>query len=438
MDRNIQFHSLLKDELIYEVSIRSETPASTVEALRKQLRGLLLECPAEAVLETEFAPESELRIIQEKLKELGVAVDRYTRLKDRYSQNRSRALGSHLYHRIIRIQSDDPAILTIKTELSDKLEVLLGKVEVASTPAPHEVNPFFAPKEISVECSGDKNVSKWNLKFNGITDPRSFLERVDELQRSYGVSDIKLFNSAAQLFTEQALLWYRGIRDQVSCWSQLKEILLEEFGPVDHDYRLLGEIRSRTQGADEPVHIYFSIMTCMFARLKNPLSEDSKLEILLHNIRPQFSQQLALVQVTSIAQLKEQCRKLEAARQRADLFVEPSRPSSSMLGTDFAYKGKSHKPVQAVAASTTNAAGSAGCPCADTYSKGRQFRKTAKPICFKCGKTDHNFSKCNGVPEGGAVKCFGCGKVGVLRKHCTNCKNVKKSDKVSNKNSKNL
>ncbi|WP_337235965.1 hypothetical protein, partial [Vibrio cholerae] len=62
---------------------------------------------------------------------------------------------------------------------------------------------------------------------------------------------------------------------------------------MDHDYRLLGEIRSRTQGADEPVHIYFSIMSCMFARLNNPLSEEAKLEILLHNIRPHFSQQLA-------------------------------------------------------------------------------------------------------------------------------------------------
>lgn len=453
----LQFHSLLKDELSYEVSIRSETPSSTVDGMRKQLRELLQECPPEAILETDFSDESELDIVSGKLQDLSTCVDRYLSLKDRYSSCRSKALGIHLYHRLIRIQvDDDPAKALIKAELTSQLETLLSKVEGLgqslgiSGSVEHiqasGINPqHTSNKEIKVVCSGTQNVSKWNLKFNGLTDPRSFLERVDELKLAFGVSDASLFCSAAQLFSENALFWYRGIKDQVSSWKQLKDILLDEFDTPDYDYRLLGEIRSRTQGSDEPIHIYVAIMNCMFARLKTALSEEAKLEILLHNIRPTFSQQLALINIKSIAELKENCRKLEAAGQRAQLFVEPSKSCSNTLSSDFAYKGRS-KQVNSVNVSANHSSNNservkfeAPSQSVSRKQNSNQQHFHAKsthaqgssnvPVCYHCGGTNHVFKFCKRKRITNSIKCFGCGKVGMKITDCDSCQSRQAADK---------
>lgn len=72
-------------------------------------------------------------------------------------------------------------------------------------------------------------------------------------------------------------------------------MLLEEFLPHDFDYRLMLEIRSRTQGSDESIVQYLSIMQNYFARLRNPLSESEKLDIVKYNVRPFYTTQLGLV-----------------------------------------------------------------------------------------------------------------------------------------------
>lgn len=457
----LQFHSLLRDELFYEVTIRSETPASTVDGMRKQLRQLLLECPPEAISETDFSGDSELGIIETKLQDLSTNVNRFIQMKDRHSSTRSKALGNHLHHRLLRIKPGNSSeILEMKTVLTSQLESLLAKLENAGqSSGTHSSNDSNlqgcsssstqrVSEAINVVCSGNQNVAKWNLRYNGNSDPRSFLERVDELKSAYGVSDVALFCSAAQLFTDNALFWFRGIKDQVSSWTQLKDIFLNEFDTPDYDYRLLGEIRSRTQGFDEPIHIYVAIMSCMFSRLKNGLSEESKLEILLHNIRPSLSQQLALINITSIAELKENCRKLEAANVRAQLFVEPPKSGANTLSNDFAYKGRA-KQVNSVNVGTKHSLDSSHCSTLSTQPvstsqqrsnvKPTHVRETSSsPVCYRCGKTNHNFKFCkekrntNNVP----IKCFGCGNEGVIFKDCGRCQSQK--ERSVSHNPKNL
>lgn len=410
MDREILVHGLLKDELTYEVHIRSETPTATVPLLKKQLKHLLVDCPSEVITETEYDTDSELKAISDKVKELKVKLSEKS--VTAHCLSRCRALVRHLYHRLMRVVSDDPAVLTQKAELSKSIDYLLAVSEnfflATRAQQSEQCEPQVEPVAVT-ECSGDKNVAKWNLRFNGTTDPRSFLERIDELQVSYNVPDVKLFNSAAQLFSEQGLLWYRGIRNQVSSWPELKVLLLEEFDPVDYDYRLLGEIRSRTQGVDEPIHIYFAVMSCLFNRLKSPLPEEKKLELLLHNIRPYFSKQLALLDITTITDLKKKCRKLEAARQCSDIFVEPSK--SNFLGQEFCYKGRS-KQVNYVSSNTSKT------PTTTHQSNSRPAAK--KRVCYKCGKGDHNFKLCKVIPK--EVKCFKCGKEGFIVTSCPDCK----------------
>lgn len=456
MERSIQFHSLLKDELVYEVQIRSETPASTVDALRKQLRNLLVEAPSEAVLETELPYEIELNTVSNKITELSASVDKYVRQRDRHSISRAKALGSHLFHRLARIHSDlNPEFLVKKAELQARLDVLLSRID-SPNPGPggtagNSEIMTTGVRDFQVTCSGDMNISKWSIRFNGTTDPRSFLERVEELKEANGVSDDRLFSAAPHLFVDSGLVWYRGIKNTVACWSDLKTLLLEEFDPCDYNYRLMSEIRSRTQGENEPIHLYFAVMSGMFARLKSALPEEQRLEILLHNIRPQFAQQLALVPITTVQELKSNCRKLEAAMQRSKMFTDPPKVSANTLCSDFAFKGKQSQ-VSSVSFKQNLPLNSSLYKADSSYQQRHSHpvdKKQTKftqhsgniPVCYKCGKSSHNFRLCNAKPNQSLIRCFGCNKPGVIRPNCQNCQGTQSKGSVQKQiqsSSKNL
>ena len=420
MDQNkVYFYSLLKDELVYEVSIRAEIPEDTVAKLRKQLKSLVTEFDPCDILDDEREFDGEFNVITDKLSELQTKLESFEKSHDHNLLIRARAIYCHLYYRINRLQVQNSAEKKSKAELDAKLLECLPRIQAGYTTRNDEeavdenarqAVDFVGQQMVKVtepsSSSQSPNIVKWNLKFDGRSNPRSFLEAVREHASAYGFDDSKLFRSAFCLFSEQGLLWYRGVKDQVSSWQELSDLLLEEFDPVDYDYRLLGEIRSRTQGADEPTHIYFAVMCCMFARLKAPLSESNKLEILMHNVRPCFSEHLALHDVQSIAELKEKCRKLESARQRSQMFTEP--PKHSGLNPEFVYKGRSKVSVSVVEKKVTQSV------------QGKEEKK----YCPRCKTETHSLVTC-GADK--IVKCFSCGELGYTRRTCPKCRNPNSS-----------
>lgn len=94
--------------------------------------------------------------------------------------------------------------------------------------------------------------------------------------------------------------------------DNLVTILKKDFDQADFDYRLLSAIRGRTQGEQENITVYLSIMAGLFSRLSKILSNDDKLEILLHNIRPCHASTLASVtEISDIDTLRCLCRNYE-------------------------------------------------------------------------------------------------------------------------------
>ncbi|KAI5631433.1 retrotransposon gag protein domain-containing protein [Phthorimaea operculella] len=325
MSQEIKPGYLRKDELEYEVSLRGVEPETTVDKLRSQLRALLKIKPSSTILKSERDIDSEIEIISEKIKTLETEL---AGTPSSSQLSRLSTLALHLQFRLGRLSSKTESQSEELVDLKERLgEVVLKLVDESNGSDTEkwedtvEDDPTSVTKNITYVKAA--NVASLNLKYDGSSCVLVFLERVEELRRSRSISAESLFRSAVELFTDNALLWYRGICDSVTCWEELKKELMNEYLSPDYNWRLLNEIQNRTQGQSESFSVYFAIMQNYFKRLLEPLSESQKLQILMRNIRPEYTEHLSLIAIGSLNELRDKCKLIERNKLKSQFLLSP-------------------------------------------------------------------------------------------------------------------
>ncbi|KAI5634748.1 retrotransposon gag protein domain-containing protein [Phthorimaea operculella] len=355
MSQEIKPGYLRKDELEYEVSLRGVEPETTVDKLRSQLRALLKIKPSSTILKSERDIDSEIEIISEKIKTLETEL---AGTPSSSQLSRLSTLALHLQFRLGRLSSKTESQSEELVDLKERLgEVVLKLVDESNGSDTEkwedtvEDDPTSVTKNITYVKAA--NVASLNLKYDGSSCVLVFLERV-ELRRSRSISAESLFRSAVELFTDNALLWYRGICDSVTCWEELKKELMNEYLSPDYNWRLLNEIQNRTQGQSESFSVYFAIMQNYFKRLLEPLSESQKLQILMRNIRPEYTEHLSLIAIGSLNDLRDKCKLIERNKLKSQFFTEPPKVGANTIASDLAYKPvkPQHVAVAAVSVPT--------------------------------------------------------------------------------------
>lgn len=434
----IKFLSLQKTELEYEVAIRGETPGATVADLRKQISKLSQSFPSEDVLCSHLEPLDDLQAVLDLLNKVNASLE--SSPTDKSTLSRIENIFHHLYHRINRIVVDEvekphSACSKLFKESYEKFQKLSKKavdpllVGVSSS-ASASVPGIQAPINVAVTCDRGVTSELSRLKFDGKSCVRSFIQRVYEFSEARSIPDSKLLSSATEIFTDDALHWFRSIKDQVSSWDDLVVLLKKDFDKADYDYRLLAEIRARTQGETENITIYLAILSGMFARLLKSLSEEDKLEIVLHNIRPCYASTLAsATEICNIDQLRSLCRNYEIVQSRLVHFREPSAATSDTLAPEFAYKyatkakstydykssysynKQSYQPLKINRNTNINQ------KYLHSIEESHHDAREKLPYCPRCRNNTHSFRDCSNTE----VLCFKCGRKGVKKPECPNC-----------------
>jgi len=267
------------------------------------------------------------------------------------------------------------------------------------------------------------DISRWNLKYNGQSSVNDFLERVEELRTSRGVSKAQLLRSAPELFTKDALLWYRT--GSFSGWDNLVCQLKESFQPFDYEYALWDEIRRRTQGSQERVLSFVVAMENLFRKLPSMPSESTRLQIVQRNLLPYIQSRLAAHPISSFQELVKFSRAIEETEARIRRFAPPPTNYRQLLEPELAY----HKPSYQSAAIEI-----AETPVTETSSPDdlrirSPFNVDAVStplLCWNCNQPGHSFRQCN-KPRN--IFCYRCGKPDVTSKSCTKCtKNVRQGE----------
>lgn len=439
MSYPIKFLSLQKAELQYEVELRGGS-GDSVQELRKEIVKLSQMIPSDDVLESHLAPADDLKEVKESLLKSQNNISNLKTKFDTNLYNRTENLLHHIYHRFKRIIN--------ATEVNDIYKVCASSFNTQfkelSSLKPSGAQPnnptscdISNPSSISVTCERSLSSDINKLKFNGNTCVHSFIQKIEEFVYSRGIPFEKILALAYEIFEGDALHWFRYNKDNVTTWSELCTLLKNDFSSSDYDYRLAAEIRSRTQGENENISIYVSIMHGMFSRLNKQMTDSEKLEILLHNIRPCYANTLAASpDIKSIEDLKRVCKNFENIKARFSNFQEPPRPSSSTIAPEFSYKhtnnvrfehknynlpkpnvsynyatnkpthynqekkinfgnNNNQKQKLDVAPINSETFKSMYCPrCRSDNHSLRTCRQDRFLICFKCGKKDVKYSDC--------------------------------------------
>lgn len=246
-------------------------------------------------------------------------------------------------------------------------------------------------------------VYKWGLKFDGQSQSiGAFLQRVEETRRARGVTPEELFDSAVDLFSGPALVWYRSTIGRINTWGSLCLEMKIVFQSPDHDIRLQQEIFNRVQGEAEHIDLFIASMEGLYGRLSTIVPEEVRLKQIFHNLNPQLQDRLALFDVKSLEQLRQLGRKAEAGRFRSAVQPGPSRKIGA-LEPDLAYE-----PCR----SKRNQLASVEVPP----------KKEVRASCWNCGETGHRHNTCKQAKK---KFCYGCGAPDVIKTNCPKCSKCK-------------
>lgn len=426
-------------ELNYELRIRDVITDRVDNALkRKYLRRELkkdVARPDVQYITPDFNFNVEKAELDESIKSVSDLVDDFDGINEEV-YNRSRSRIFHILGRLSRIPdnvSDELShyrgdnIIRI-TALHDDLEEvveqhrrgdLAGRASHTMVPTENPVVTKYIP------------VCKWGIVFDGNTSKlslSSFLQRIEELRIARNCTCAELFQSASDLFEGIAREWFRSQSRQhrFDSWKTLTAALRQDFLPSDYDDQLWKEIQQRTQGQDERVVIYISIMENLFSCLGEPPSQEVKLKIIRKNLLPSYQPHLALQAIPDISVLTDICRSLEDADMLRKKFQPPPR-NISVLEPGLAYR-----PPQV---SSDQPSGSNACDGFQQHtprrsinsernngywnqsSRSKHIRQVAVVQCWRCNETGHLQRDC----KRRILSCHGCGKLNVIRPNCPNC-----------------
>lgn len=403
---------LNRNELEYELNARGikDVSGETAASMRSKLRELMRnELFGQVAFDESFVPDfdGELSTCLAKIAEL----DNYVKTQTMISlhSNESRYVDTklrHLFSRLERLKSEDEAfnrnirdLVTKLHEIESLYENKLGKDNsrpgsVALSSSSVRQDGGDPPTAVSTGLNIPRlrvPVHKWGIFFSGDKGSLSvnaFLERINELSLSRGVSTEDLKDSVVELLNGSALVWYRSVRDRLRTWDDFVEQLRRDFLPCDYEHDLWAEIRARKQGTNERVSEYVAAMLNLFSRLPKTPLESEKLAILSRNIAPYYIHGLGLQEIRTVEELVQGCRRLEAAREMANRFRSTPQ-HSSCLEPDLAYVGP-------------------------RASGAREHRINS--VCWNCEVEGHTFSSCS-KPRNNLF-CYLCGKRGVTKFQC--------------------
>lgn len=384
---------LTTNEVNYELSIRGFARGFEELKKRKCLRRLL----ASDIKRSGISYTCSSFVLATDGAEIDSSIDSVSSLIGSYSGSADtigieiRSRLNHLKGRLLRIVSEQESILSFKNErlmtvmsleddfCSKTSDATPAEGGLPSVERPgsrvavlRDNGPRVAPDPDMTEAGVGNPITsvtrthdnlfvpvyKWNLSFDGSQPLGEFLMRLEATRVARCCSKEALFRSAIDIFTGEALAWFRMVVSQgVQDWDSLVVALRKHFLPSNNDFSLTQNMYARRQGINESITRYVTNIHDMMLQLSIPLTDEQLIQIIRGNLLPPYGPHLHQKQFRTVQELVDFLVSLEDTVLKAEAFLVARSPRPRSI-------------------STLN-------------------NVSAKLQCWNCGQTGHLFSKCN-------------------------------------------
>lgn len=156
-----------------------------------------------------------------------------------------------------------------------------------------------------------------------------FLERLNELKEAYDMKADSLLLALPELLKGKALLWYRNYKSSWKTWADFVGALELNFLPTRYREKLAMEIRTRTQGPNEPFHDFLvAIQTLM--RRHGCYPEQQQFVQIYENMLPEYKLYGIRQGVMDLGELIQSAGEYESIKQAAANYHPPTNPAQSL------------------------------------------------------------------------------------------------------------
>lgn len=239
------------------------------------------------------------------------------------------------------------------------------------------------------------NISKWNVKFNGLLFPISveqFIMRVEIIARSESISLDNVCLSMHHLLTGIANDWFWVFvsKNRNITWNTFRCGLINEFQTLTRDHE-----KSRESFTEFKLTI-----ESMNTDLRIPYSDSELVSVLMNNMHPGLKKLLVLSKPVTLNELRIKC--LEVEKMPRDL-------------------GESYDDQLVARRRIVNEINIDENEFINETRDCFQVEENNLTVCWNCDDIGHSFQDCPSYKRN--LFCYSCGYKNVTKPNCPRCRN---------------
>lgn len=285
------------------------------------------------------------------------------------------------------------------------------------------------------------NFSRCTARFDGKSQDaeilEAFIDAIEIYKECAGVSDEHAIRGLPMLLEGDAAVWWRGAKVTVRNWKEALERLRAVYGVPKPAYKVFREVFFTRANDNERADVLVCRVRALLSRLPYDLPEVASIDIIYGLLHKRVRKRLTRDSVSTLDQLLDKVRTTEDAicELRNETIVAPiTLPPSDILSNVHNINNESK----------TNDTGVVG-----PMSNVSTTNKKERPKCSYCKKYGHVVNVCkhlgnddvnnvrskslnpvrkssenSSFDQSTGIRCYGCGKRGVVRSKCDVCSSV--------------
>lgn len=262
------------------------------------------------------------------------------------------------------------------------------------------------------QISAQGNFVKCSARFGG-TDQESvdaFIDQVVTYKECSQVSDEIALRGISLLLQDRALLWWQGVRKNISTWDEALDALNDSFSRTLPPSDIFVEIFRSVQQENEPTELFLCKIRALLAQLPYSLPKEAELDIAYGLIHRKIKKRLLRSDISDFSDFSKRARAIELSLRQVQHVANPVPSAEQSVSQTVTTQKKSDKPR---------------CSYCSIFGHVRENcnklrNKQSRPP-FTNSENVEKSPKNSDASESKALKCFGCGRIGFTRAKCPNC-----------------